>query len=52
MRSAPASARARLRSARQGEDAEVIDAEQAADNKRADDAGLRYDSDGRHTRRR
>lgn len=31
----------------QGEDAEVIDAEQAADNQRADDLKLRYDSDGR-----
>lgn len=31
----------------QGEDAEVIDAEQAADNARADKLGLRYDSDGR-----
>lgn len=30
-----------------GEDAEVIDAEQAADNKRADEMGLKYDSDGR-----
>jgi lambda family phage portal protein len=30
-----------------GEDAEVIDAEQAADNERADNFGLRYDSDGR-----
>lgn len=32
----------------QGEDAEVIDAEQAADNARADELGLRYDSDGRN----
>ncbi len=32
----------------QGEDAESIDAQQAADNKRADDLGLKYDSDGRH----
>lgn len=31
----------------QGEDAEQIDAENVADNKRADDGGLRYDSDGR-----
>lgn len=31
----------------QGEDAEVIDAEQAADNTRADTLKLRYDSDGR-----
>lgn len=30
-----------------GEDAEAIDQEQAADNERADDLGLRYDSDGR-----
>jgi lambda family phage portal protein len=30
-----------------GEDIEAIDAEQAADNKRADDLGLSYDSDGR-----
>jgi capsid protein len=30
-----------------GEDAEVIDAAQAADNKRADALKLRYDSDGR-----
>jgi lambda family phage portal protein len=30
-----------------GEDTEAIDAEQAADNARADDLGLRYDSDGR-----
>lgn len=33
--------------AERGEDAEVIDAEQAADNERADGLGLRYDSDGR-----
>lgn len=31
----------------QGEDAELVDAEQAADNARADGLGLRYDSDGR-----
>jgi lambda family phage portal protein len=31
----------------QGEDAESIDAEQAADNARADGLGLAYDSDGR-----
>jgi lambda family phage portal protein len=31
----------------QGEDAANIDAEQAADNTRADELGLRYDSDGR-----
>ena len=31
----------------QGEDAEAIDAEQAADNARADALGLSYDSDGR-----
>jgi lambda family phage portal protein len=31
----------------QGEDAELIDAEQAADNARADKLELRYDSDGR-----
>jgi lambda family phage portal protein len=31
----------------QGEDAAAIDAEQAADNARADSLGLRYDSDGR-----
>lgn len=31
-----------------GEDAEAIDAEQAADNARADELGLRYTSDGRH----
>jgi lambda family phage portal protein len=30
-----------------GEDVEVIDAEQAADNARADALGLKYDSDGR-----
>ncbi len=30
-----------------GEDAEVIDQEQKNDNERADDLGLRYDSDGR-----
>lgn len=30
-----------------GEDVEVIDAEQAADNQRADDLGLQHDSDGR-----
>jgi lambda family phage portal protein len=30
-----------------GEDAEAIDAEQANDNARADELGLRYDSDGR-----
>ncbi len=30
-----------------GEDSEVIDAEQAADNERADDLGLTYESDGR-----
>lgn len=30
-----------------GEDAEAIDRENAADNKRADDLGLSYDSDGR-----
>lgn len=30
-----------------GEDAEIIDAEQAADNARADGLGLRYTSDGR-----
>lgn len=33
--------------AERGEDAEVIDAEQAADNERADELELRYDSDGR-----
>lgn len=32
-----------------GEDAAAIDAEQAADNERADSLGLRYDSDGRTT---
>lgn len=31
----------------QGEDAEQIDAEQAADNERADELGLKYESDGR-----
>jgi len=31
----------------QGEDSEVIDAEQAADNERADELGLIYESDGR-----
>jgi lambda family phage portal protein len=31
----------------QGDDAEAIDAAQALDNKRADDLGLKYDSDGR-----
>jgi len=30
-----------------GDDAEVIDAQQAADNKRADALGIKYDSDGR-----
>lgn len=30
-----------------GEDVEVIDAEQAADNQRADELGLKHDSDGR-----
>jgi capsid protein len=35
----------------QGEDAEAIDAQQAADNTRADTLGLRYDSDGRQVRR-
>lgn len=30
-----------------GEDAEVVDQEQADDNERADDLGLKYDSDGR-----
>jgi capsid protein len=30
-----------------GDDVEVIDAEQAADNTRADELGLKYDSDGR-----
>ncbi len=33
--------------AENGEDAEAIDAEQAADNARADELGLSYDSDGR-----
>lgn len=33
-----------------GEDAEAIDAEQAADNARADELGLRYDSDGRQAK--
>jgi len=33
----------------QGEDAEVIDAEQAADNERADELELVYESDGRQT---
>ncbi len=33
--------------AAQGEDAAVIDAQQAADNARADKHGLKYDSDGR-----
>lgn len=33
-----------------GEDAEVIDAQVARDNKRADALGLRYDSDGRTTK--
>lgn len=32
-----------------GEDAEEIDAEQVEDNRRADEAGLAYDSDGRQT---
>jgi capsid protein len=31
-----------------GDDAEVIDAGQASDNQRADDAGLKYDSDARY----
>lgn len=31
----------------QGEDSEAIDQEQSADNKRADDLALKYDSDGR-----
>jgi len=31
-----------------GEDAEVIDAEQAADNRRADAVSIKYDSDGRN----
>lgn len=34
-----------------GEDAEVIDAENAADNARADQLGLRYDSDGRNAKK-
>jgi len=34
----------------QGYNSEVIDAEQAADNKRADDAGVKYDSDGRQAK--
>jgi lambda family phage portal protein len=34
----------------QGEDAEVIDAEQAADNARADSLGLRYESDARNAK--
>jgi lambda family phage portal protein len=34
--------------AERGEDVETIDTEQAADNKRADDLGLTYDSDARH----
>jgi len=33
--------------AEQGEDSEVIDAQQAVDNARADSLGLKYDSDGR-----
>ncbi|MEP7307648.1 MAG: phage portal protein [Acidobacteriota bacterium] len=33
--------------AEQGEDAELIDAQNAADNARADKLGLKYDSDGR-----
>jgi lambda family phage portal protein len=33
--------------AERGEDVEVIDREQAKDNKRADELGLRHDSDGR-----
>lgn len=33
-----------------GEDAEAIDAEQAADNTRADELGLTYDSDGRQSK--
>ena len=32
----------------QGEDSEEIDREQAADNERADELGLKYDSDGRN----
>lgn len=34
----------------QGEDAEQIDQEQADDNTRADESGLRYDSDGRQAK--
>ncbi|MGE3175913.1 MAG: phage portal protein [Vicinamibacterales bacterium] len=34
--------------AERGEDAEVVDAEQAADNARADRLGVKYDSDGRN----
>lgn len=34
-----------------GEDAEVIDAEQQADNARADKAGLKYTSDGRNQKK-
>lgn len=34
----------------QGDDIETVDAEQAADNERADGLGLRYDSDGRTTK--
>jgi lambda family phage portal protein len=33
-----------------GEDAETIDAEQKTDNDRADDMGLKYDSDARHAK--
>ena len=36
--------------AENGEDAEVIDAEQAADNERADALGLTYDSDSRYAK--
>lgn len=36
--------------AEQGDDAEAIDLEQAADNERADRLRLRYDSDGRNAR--
>lgn len=36
--------------AENGEDAEAIDAEQKADNDRADALGLRYDSDARYSR--
>jgi lambda family phage portal protein len=36
--------------AEQGEDAEQIDNEQARDNERADESGLRYDSDGRQAK--